>query len=153
MFKIRIPRGFYDSYFRILHCNALQEPFLLKVICIFNFHNLSSRPVRITIVLLFILIRGLYGQDLPPIRNFVPADYGAENQNWAISQGSDKLIYIANNRGLLVFNGSSWSLNPSPNKTIMRSVKAIGDRIYGAFYMDFGYWERDNNLVYYLLTL
>ncbi len=25
----------------------------------------------------------------------------------------------------------------------MRSVKAIGDRIYSGFYMDFGYWERD----------
>jgi len=100
--------------------------------------------VRITVVLLFILFGRLYGQDLPPIRNFTPADYAAENQNWAITQGRDKLIYISNNRGLLVFNGSSWSLNPSPNKTIMRSVKAIGDRIYGGFYMEFGYWERDS---------
>lgn len=114
-----------------------------KSICIFKNHNLSSRPVRIALILLFILFGRLYGQDLPPIRNFTPADYGAENQNWAISQGRDKLIYISNNKGLLVFNGSSWSLNPSPNKTIMRSVKAIGDRIYGGFYMDFGYWERD----------
>ena len=100
--------------------------------------------MRLAVVLLFLLFGRFYGQDLPPIRNFTPADYGAENQNWAISQGRDKLIYVSNNRGLLVFNGSSWSLNPSPNKTIMRSVRAIEDRIYSGFYMDFGYWKRDS---------
>ena len=118
--------------------------FLVKVFVFLRLIILVPDPVRITIVLLFIFFGRLYGQDLPPIRNFTPADYGAENQNWAISQGRDKLIYISNNRGLLVFNGSSWSLYPSPNKTIMRSVKAIGERIYSGFYMDFGYWERDS---------
>jgi DNA-binding CsgD family transcriptional regulator len=100
--------------------------------------------LRIAAILLFILFGRLHGQDLPPIRHFTPSDYGAENQNWSVTQGPDKLIYLANNKGLLVYNGSSWSLYPSPNKTIMRSVKAIGNRIYSGFYMDFGFWERDS---------
>lgn len=99
--------------------------------------------MKIAVILFFVLLGSLHGQDLPPIRNFTPSDYGAENQNWSVTQGRDKHIYIANNKGLLVYNGSSWSLYPSPNKTIMRSVKAIGDRIYSGFYMDFGFWERD----------
>lgn len=99
--------------------------------------------MRIAVLLFFVLLGRLNGQDLPPVRNFVPSDYGAENQNWSVTQGRDKLIYIANNKGLLVYDGSSWTLYPSPNKTIMRSAKAIGDRIYSGFYMEFGFWERD----------
>ena len=82
-------------------------------------------------------------QELPPIQNYSPTDYGAENQNWSISQASDKLIYIANNNGLLEFNGAIWKLYPTPNETIMRSVKAVENRIYTGDYMDFGYWEKD----------
>jgi hypothetical protein len=41
------------------------------------------------------------------------------------------------------FNGSSWELYPSPNET-MRSVKVIGDKVYGG-YMEFGYWTRQSN--------
>ena len=29
-------------------------------------------------------------QELPPIQNYSSADYMAENQNWAISQGEDR---------------------------------------------------------------
>ncbi len=82
-------------------------------------------------------------QEHPPIQNFGPKDYGAENQNWSITQDENKLIYVANNKGLLEYNGESWTLYPSPNKTIVRSVKYIDDKIYTGFYMDFGFWVRD----------
>ena len=81
-------------------------------------------------------------QELPPVKNFTPSDYGSGNQNWSISQSHDKIIFVANNEGLLEFNGTRWTLYPSPNQTIMRSVKAIGNRIYTGCYMEFGYWER-----------
>ena len=82
-------------------------------------------------------------QVLPPIQNFSPVAYNAQNQNWAISQSSNKLIYVANNEGLLEFNGASWTLYPSPNETIMRSVTAIDDKIYTGCYMEFGYWQKN----------
>ncbi len=82
-------------------------------------------------------------QELPPIQNYSSKDYNAENQNWAISQSSEKLIYIANNKGLLEFNGSTWKLYSSPNESIIRSVKVIGDRVYTGCYMQFGYWQKD----------
>ncbi len=85
-----------------------------------------------------------YAQEIPPIRNFTPSDYNSESQNWSISQSTNKLIYIANNRGLLVYNGENWDLYPSPNETIMRSVKVIGDRIYTGCYMEFGYWSAND---------
>lgn len=97
-------------------------------------------------LLVFILTLWTFGtsQELPPIENFAPADYGAENQNWAVSQSSDKVIYVANNRGLLVFDGARWTLYPSPNESILRSVRVVGERIYTGCYMEFGYWQKDN---------
>ncbi|TMU57050.1 triple tyrosine motif-containing protein [Flagellimonas algicola] len=82
-------------------------------------------------------------QELPPIQNFTPADYSSESQNWAISQSTDKIIYVANNNGLLEFDGARWTLYPSPNESIIRAVKVVGNRIYTGNYMDFGYWEKD----------
>ncbi|MEL7146581.1 MAG: triple tyrosine motif-containing protein, partial [Bacteroidota bacterium] len=81
-------------------------------------------------------------QELPPIQNYASIDYKAQNQNWAISQGENRLIYLANNSGLLEFDGARWSLYPSPNETIMRSVSVIDDKIYTGCYMEFGYWQR-----------
>ena len=83
-------------------------------------------------------------QELPPIVNYTAEAYGANNQNWMVSQGPDNEIYAANNDGLLRFNGSRWSLFPTPNQSVMRSVNAIGDRVYTGFYMDFGYWQADD---------
>lgn len=91
----------------------------------------------------FICCVFLYAQELPPIQNFTPVDYNAENQNWGISQAEDKLIYIANNKGLLEYNGANWTLYPSPNETIVRSVTAIGNKIYTGSYMEFGFWEKN----------
>jgi len=93
---------------------------------------------------LILLFSGvLKAQELPPIANYSPKFYGAENQNWAISQSEDQVVYVANNSGLLAFNGAKWSLYPSPNKTIIRSVNVIDDRVYTGCYMEFGYWEAD----------
>ena len=83
-------------------------------------------------------------QGLPPIANYSPLDYKGENQNWSIAQGSNNRIYIANNKGLLEFNGATWIINPSPNESIMRSVEVVGNRIYTGCFMEFGFWQRNN---------
>jgi len=83
-------------------------------------------------------------QELPPIQNYSSNDYSAENQNWGISQSDEKYIYVANNSGLLEFNGAKWQLYPSPNNTIMRSVNCVKDIIYTGSYMEFGYWKKND---------
>jgi hypothetical protein len=95
-----------------------------------------------------------YPQEIPPIQIFTPQDYGAEDQNWAITQAENNFIYVANNAGLLEYNGASWRLYNSPNKDILRSVKVVGDKIYSGGYMDFGYWKKNElgNLLYTSLT-
>ncbi len=96
----------------------------------------------------------VFGQELPPILNYTPKDYNAANQNWMISQSNNHSIYIANNNGLLEFNGAQWNLYESPNETIIRSVRVINNKIYTGSYMEFGYWEPDitNRLSYTSLS-
>ena len=96
----------------------------------------------------------IVGQELPPIENYSSKIYGGENQNWSVSQSEHKFIYIANNSGLLEFNGSKWRLYPSPNNTILRSVNAVNNKIYTGAYMEFCFWEKNNfgNLEYTSLS-
>ena len=96
----------------------------------------------------------LNAQELPPIIKYNSTTYNAGNQNWMISQDKNEYLYFANNEGLLEYNGSSWTLYKSPNQTIVRSVKVIGDKIYTGCYMEFGYWIRKNDgkLQYYSIS-
>lgn len=82
-------------------------------------------------------------QERPPIETYLPSEYGGDNQNWSISQADNKYIYIANNRGLLEFNGAKWEIYPSKNLTITRAVKVINGLVYTGNYRDFGYWKPD----------
>ena len=93
------------------------------------------------VVVFFFFSLHVQGQEIPPIQIFSPETYGAENQNWSISQASNKYIYIANNKGLLEYNGATWQFYDSPNETIIRSVNVINDKIYTGCYREFGYWE------------
>lgn len=93
-------------------------------------------------------------QELPPIVKYSPSVYGAGNQNWMIAQDQNRFVFFANNEGLLEYNGSNWTLYPSPNETIIRSVKVIGNKIYSGCFMEFGYWNRssDGQLKYHSLS-
>lgn len=104
------------------------------------------------IILLFNSIQ-LIGQELPPIITYPPETYQADNQNWMLSQSTDKTIYIANNSGLLTFDGARFKLYDSPNRSVIRSVKVINDLVYTGCFMEFGYWKKNEfgQLVYHSL--
>ncbi len=87
----------------------------------------------------------LFSQEFPPIIKYSSSVYGAGNQSWMIAQDDQNYLYFANNEGLLEYNGTNWQLYPTPNETIMRSVKVIGNKIYTGCYMNFGYWTRQAN--------
>ncbi|CAH8293797.1 YXYXY domain-containing protein [Mariniflexile fucanivorans] len=103
----------------------------------------SNAHIALCYLLLLFIFNNLLAQELPPIQKFSPTDYDGENQNWMISQAPNKFIYVANNEGLLEYNGAKWTMYPSPNNTIIRAVNAIENRIYTGCYMEFGFWERD----------
>jgi len=98
---------------------------------------------KLTIIVLWSNI--VFSQYHPPIQNFPPELYNAGSQNWKISQDAQHRVYVANNFGLLEFNGSDWNLHPTPNNSIMRSVFVNSTAVYTGSYMDFGYWLRQKN--------
>ena len=104
--------------------------------------NMLQRFFTCALLLNFLLS---FSQELPPIVKYTPLSYEGGNQNWMISQDTNHYLYFANNEGLLEFNGSNWSLYPSPNESIIRSVKVINDKIYTGCYMEFGFWKRQDD--------
>ncbi len=83
---------------------------------------------------------------LPDMLNYSKQSYGAGLQNWDMQQDKNGLLYVANNEGLLTFDGKNWSLYPLPNKTIVRSVKIGTDaRIYVGGQDELGYFAPASN--------
>ena len=113
--------------------------------------NLIKKILFYSLVFMTTLVNS---QEIPPIQIFTPQDYGAEDQNWSITQSQNHFIYVANNNGLLEYNGASWKLYPSPNDGILRSVHVVNDKIYSGGYMDFGFWVKNElgSLLYTSLT-
>ena len=86
-----------------------------------------------------------FNYGLPPARHFSPEDYEAGIQNWQMTQQSTGMLYVANNFGLLEFDGENWTNYMLEAGKKLRSV-AIGNdgRIYTGGQDDFGYFEPDD---------
>ncbi|UOB17138.1 helix-turn-helix and ligand-binding sensor domain-containing protein [Abyssalbus ytuae] len=114
-----------------------------------KYSGYNSYLLKFIFLYLFVSIRAGYSQKLPPVHNFSIKDYKAGNQNWGITE-SDGYLYVANNEGLLEFDGLAWRLYTLPNKTIIRSVVVHDSKIYTGSYEEFGYWEKSDTgeLVY-----
>ena len=85
----------------------------------------------------------LVGQELPPIRNYTPKEYNGEFQNWGITQSPSKKIYVANHTSLMEFDGAKWHQYKLPTSPIIRSVKAVGNKIYTGSFREFGFWTKN----------
>src|SRR5674476_1407001 len=107
------------------------------------------------LVLLSSQFASAFENENPVVKNFSKSDYSADNQNWSIAEDAEGIIYFANNKGLLEFDGISWKLYPSPNGNIIRCVAVDkNNRIYTSGYRELGYWERNKagSLKYVSLT-
>ena len=83
---------------------------------------------------------------LPDVINYPKQTYGAGLQSWDFKQDKNGIIYIANNEGLLSFDGKYWKLYRLPNKTIVRSVEIGPDnKIYAGGQDEMGYFAPAEN--------
>lgn len=82
----------------------------------------------------------------PEVTNYSKSSYKGGLQNWDIKQAVNGMIYIANNEGLLSFDGVFWNLYPLPNKTNVRSVETGADlHIYAGGQDELGYFAPAQN--------
>jgi serine phosphatase RsbU (regulator of sigma subunit)/ligand-binding sensor domain-containing protein len=90
--------------------------------------NLTIRLPLFFSSLLFILTLGwLNGsadifQGEPYITHYTPDQFGSNPQNWSAAQDNQGIMYFGNSDGILIYDGSSWSLAPIPNASLVRSV-------------------------------
>lgn len=97
------------------------------------------------IILLLLLPFGLSCQVLlPPVQSYKIFEYKAASKNWSLASDDDGELYVANNNGLLHFNGEEWTLYKLPHNTTLRSVAVIKGRIYTGSYEEFGYWTKND---------
>lgn len=50
--------------------------------------------------------------------NYIPSDYSAQPQNWSIIEDKRGVVYVANQGGLLEFDGASWRKISLPNVSV-----------------------------------
>ena len=78
---------------------------------------------------------------LPFVRTFPTIEYQAGIQNWVLTEDKRGLLYVANNFGLLEFDGVQWQTYGVKNGTKVRSVAVSNKgRIYVGSQGDFGYF-------------
>lgn len=94
---------------------------------------------------------------IPPVYNYTTDLYNAGNQNWAIAQGSNGVIYFGNDNGMLSYDGVNWQLHNLPNNLSVKSIFIDShdsyERIYVGSFEEFGYFESNetNQLIYHSL--
>lgn len=112
------------------------------------FHKAKMNNLRI---LIFLLLTPLFSHcqntiGLPNIVNYNKILYKGGLQNWKIKQDKNGILYVANNEGLLTFDGKHWKIYSLPNKTIVRSMGIANDgKIYVGGQDEIGFFEPNPN--------
>lgn len=80
-----------------------------------------------------------------PIQHFTPKDYKAGIQNIDFAQNRDMTLFVANNLGVLAFNGKDWEVHAFQTGKKERSL-AFDERtcrLYAGSQGEFGYFQED----------
>ena len=87
----------------------------------------------------------------PLLRRYLPEDYNATPQHWAIATDKAGRLFVGNAEGVLRYDGQQWQLIQLPGKQFGRELATGRDgRIYVGSYDTFG-WLRegpDGDIVY-----
>jgi ligand-binding sensor domain-containing protein len=84
-----------------------------------------------------------------PVHNFSPSDYKAGIQNIDFAQNRDMTLFVANNLGILSYNGKSWDKHALQTGKKQRALAfdEKNNRLYFGSQGAFGYFDGDWNMV------
>lgn len=94
---------------------------------------------------IFVLLQ-ITGQNLqfqPVLNYFTSLQYKAGLQNWSLTQSPDGEIYVANNSGLLCYDGQRWTCTPMSGNITVRSVFYDEGKIYVGGFKEFGFFKKN----------
>ncbi len=105
------------------------------------------------IFLLTFFLKGFSQSDQPLFLNKIPLkvhfdtnEYHGGIQSWSFDQDSTGVLYVANNNGLLKFDGRKWSKYEVPSTTRLRAVLIDSqDRIFVGGQGELGYFSMTRN--------
>ena len=106
---------------------------------------------RFYLVLLSLLTTLAYGQSFdrlgtPFVKNYNTHEMGFDKKTWSITQNKDGILYFANGRKILEFDGERWKKIVIPNEHVNRSLFAVSsDSLYVGLDGDYGVLKRSDN--------
>lgn len=80
------------------------------------------------------------GQGFPLITNFASDQYGLHIQNWGFDTDEDGNLVVANQGGLMIFDGARWQPYNIPNATVYAVKAGAGGRLYVGGNNEIGYF-------------
>ena len=91
------------------------------------------------------VISAAHGEVGRPFLNCIGSrDYKATSQNWVFAEDNRGLIYVGNNLGVLEYDGSSWRLIETINRSVVRAMtKDDQGRLYIGSTGEIGYLAPD----------
>lgn len=113
-------------------------------------NKVLTHPLSIRIAMLALLLAsGMIHAEAQiwqyPIVNYTRYDYGAGTQNWMFAQQDNGWIYVANNKGILEFDGERWR-RYSAHGCRVRSVGIAPDGIvHAGAISEYGEFGHDDN--------
>lgn len=104
--------------------------------------------MKIFFTLLSLLLPSIvYAQWTPFISNYDKSLFGKGAQIWQISPSNKMFNYYANQKGVVQFDGTNWTLYPMNNGTYARSVLVSDEdkRVYVGGVNEYGWLEVNDN--------
>ncbi|WP_375559963.1 SpoIIE family protein phosphatase [Bernardetia sp. OM2101] len=93
----------------------------------------------------FIIHNKVQAQAIPTAEHYTIYDYHAHPQNWSVVQDDIGRIYVANTKGVLEYDGNTWSLIELPNLAgVTALTKGTDGKIYVGATSEIGYLDTDS---------
>ena len=108
-----------------------------------NYYTRRILPIWLIFAILPCWLYGYFAKY--PIQNFTPTEYKAGIQNIDFAQNRDMTLFVANNLGVLSFNGIAWKTHDFKTGKKKRSLAfdEQSNRLYVGSQGEFGYFEKD----------
>jgi serine phosphatase RsbU (regulator of sigma subunit) len=111
---------------------------------------MNCRRTYAVFILLCLLNPSLFSQrfeeGLPMISNYNSSRMGGGEQNWCVTQDGRGMLYVANDQGVLEYDGSRWRIISLPGEPEIRSL-VTGNQgvVYVGANAEFGYLTPDRS--------
>ena len=117
-----------------------------------------QRSLPYIIILSILTIVASHASVIAPtvfVQNYTVEDHKASCQSWDLAVSQDGILYVANNSGLVTFDGNTWKINPLPIRTPIYNVAIYNDTIYTRGNYSRGYWLQNDfgDLIYHPLEI